>query len=67
MIKSRKEAGQDSEVAADPAKPMTENTLVLRLKALKEKCGDLCDLEKPVLPGKDKFMGKVTAKVVRFP
>ena len=67
MFKSRKEAGQDSEVAADPAKPMTENTLVLRLKALKEKCGDLCDLEKPVLPGKDKFMGKVTAKVVRFP
>ena len=64
MSKSRKEAGQDS---ADPTKPTTESPLLLKLKALKEKCGDLCDLEKPVLPGKDKFMGKVTAKVVRFP
>lgn len=38
-------------------------THMLRLKALEEHCGPLCDLEKPVLGGEENFMGSVTAKV----
>ena len=39
-------------------------THMLRLKALEEHCGPLCDLEKPVLGGEENFMGRVTAKVI---
>ena len=37
--------------------------LLMRLKALEENCGQLCDLEKPVHGAKGEFMGRVRAKV----
>ena len=36
----------------------------MRLKTLEKQCGPLCNLEKPILGGKESFIGKVEAKVI---
>ena len=36
----------------------------MRLKTLEKECGPLCNLEKPILGGKESFIGRVEAKVI---
>ena len=40
------------------------DTHLMRLKTLEKECGPLCNLEKPILGGKESFIGKVEAKVI---
>ena len=40
------------------------DTHLMRLKTLEKQCGPLCNLEKPILGGKESFIGKVEAKVI---
>ena len=39
------------------------DTHLMRLKTLEKECGPLCNLEKPILGGKESFIGRVKAKV----
>ena len=47
--------------------PLKAGKLMSRLGSLQKQCGQLCDLEKPVLGGEDQFMGRVKAKVTKLP
>ena len=40
------------------------DTHLMRLKTLEKECGPLCNLEKPILGGKESFIGRVEAKVI---
>ena len=40
------------------------DTHLMRLKTLEKVCGPLCNLEKPILGGKESFIGRVEAKVI---
>ena len=46
--------------------PLKTEKLLSRLRTLEKQCSQLCDLEKPVVVGKEEFMGRVTAKVINL-
>ena len=46
--------------------PLKAGKLLSRLGSLQKQCGELCDLEKPVVGREDEFMGRVKAKVIKF-
>ena len=46
--------------------PLKAEKLLSRLRTLEKQCGQLCDLEKPVVVRKEEFMGRVTAKVINL-